>query len=72
MERMVDTQFFIGFYFDNLWGNESILLQKCLSNQCGWSSDENLMGQMRISKKQHRSDTIRASTGAALVGPKQI
>jgi hypothetical protein len=50
--------------------NGSFLLKKPVSNRRGWSSDENLMGRMNISKEQHKSDTIRASTGGAQAGHK--
>jgi hypothetical protein len=51
---------------------EAFFYKKKFSNWCGWSSDENLMGQMRISKEQHKSDTICASTGRAQADMKKI
>jgi hypothetical protein len=51
---------------------EAFFYKKIFSNRRGCSSDENLMGEMRISKEQHKSDTICASTGGAQSGPKRI
>jgi hypothetical protein len=51
---------------------EALFFKKLFSNQCGWSSDENLMVWMRISKEQHKSDTICTSTGWVQVGPEKI